>query len=341
MTEPHGESRAHQKRTLPAVFDIGLPTPNGDVDVHGVLRQLGLQVFERGWLSSNSIVCAVPDQATTVIDTGYGSHGDLTVALIRRALGTRPLNRIVNTHLHSDHCGGNAALKAAYPNVKTCIPQTMVHAVRQWDASQLTYARTQQRCDRFDPDEGLQPGDGLELGAYTWQVHSAPGHDPDALMLFEPVSRVLISGDALWERRLAVVFPELEAAQGFDSNAQLLDHIESLKPLLVIPGHGRPFTNVAAALAASRKRLKHFMQHPAEHAHHARRALLMFHMLEHQSRLERAVVEWFCSAPILSHQQSMTATMANECIESLLATGVLARHGTELHINDGPRASGI
>ena len=34
----------------------------------------------------------------------------------------RPLDLLLNTHLHSDHCGGNAALQARHPGVRTLIP---------------------------------------------------------------------------------------------------------------------------------------------------------------------------------------------------------------------------
>ncbi|HEY9024504.1 MAG TPA: MBL fold metallo-hydrolase, partial [Burkholderiaceae bacterium] len=73
---------------------------------------LGLTVLERGWLSANQAVfAACGDAPTTVVDTGFCAHADQTLALVDHALGGAPLGRIVNTHLHSDHCGGNAALQ--------------------------------------------------------------------------------------------------------------------------------------------------------------------------------------------------------------------------------------
>ena len=69
----------------------------------------GLQVFERGWLSANNILLTDSESAT-LVDSGYVSHQDQTIALIAHALNGRQLDRLVNTHLHSDHCGGNAIL---------------------------------------------------------------------------------------------------------------------------------------------------------------------------------------------------------------------------------------
>ena len=48
---------------------------------------------------------------TAVVDTGYCIHAEQTLALVEAALQGAPLQRIVNTHLHSDHCGGNALLR--------------------------------------------------------------------------------------------------------------------------------------------------------------------------------------------------------------------------------------
>ena len=69
-----------------------------------------MQVLQRGWLSSNNILFTGGDQ-TALVDSGYLTHAAQTVALVRHGLQGRPLDRLINTHLHSDHCGGNAALQ--------------------------------------------------------------------------------------------------------------------------------------------------------------------------------------------------------------------------------------
>jgi glyoxylase-like metal-dependent hydrolase (beta-lactamase superfamily II) len=289
-----------------------------------LFERLGLQVFERGWLSSNNVLFAgTPAAPATVVDTGYSAHAGQTVALIECGLGATPLQRIVNTHLHSDHCGGNAALQGRW-RVETWVPQACYAAVTAWDEEQLTFGATDQRCDKFVADGALSAGDTLQLGMARWDVHAAPGHDPTALMLFEPVSRVLISGDALWERRLAIVFPELVGEPGFGPCLNTLHAIETLDPAVVIPGHGRPFCDVAAALKASRERLHAFSRDPERHRRHAIRALVMFHVLEAGECEERALVEWLARTPIHGGLDNSTAA---ELVDSLLQDGALRSAG--------------
>ena len=222
---------------------------SGDVDA--ALRSLGLSVLERGWLSANQAVFraagAVP---ASVVDTGFCAHVGQTMALIDHALGGERLGRIINTHLHSDHCGGNAVLQAR-GGVETWIPAPSMTAVERWDESALSYRLTDQPCPRFVAQHALVPGERIELGEASWQIHAAPGHDMDAVMLFEPQTRTLIAGDALWEERLAIIFPELAGEDGFGPTRATLSLIERLKPRAVLPGHGRPFADVAKALAAS------------------------------------------------------------------------------------------
>ena len=66
----------------------------------------GMHVLERGWLSSNNIVF-IDSERTAIVDTGYKSHEEQTLTLVQTLLAGRPLEVIYNTHLHSDHCGGN------------------------------------------------------------------------------------------------------------------------------------------------------------------------------------------------------------------------------------------
>jgi glyoxylase-like metal-dependent hydrolase (beta-lactamase superfamily II) len=252
----------------------------------------------------------------------------MTLTLIDEALDQAPLQRIINTHLHSDHCGGNRALQGRYP-LETYVPAPSLAVVQAWDEDKLSYRPTGQWCERFDVDGALAPGDTVALGPARWQVHAAPGHDPDAMLLFEPQTRTLISGDALWEDRLAIIFPELFGEDGFGPTRRTLDLIESLSPRCVIPGHGGVFDDVETALAASRKRLAGFEKDPPRHAQHAARALVMFHMMENQRRVRSELETWLVQTPIfglsarVSHTQLTPARWANELIGRLVDDGLL------------------
>ena len=226
-------------------------------------------MFERGWLSSNNIlICG--QHRCALVDSGYSSRAEQTLSLVRAALQGRPLDLLLNTHLHSDHCGGNAALRQAYPALQTLIPPGLAQHVSTWNADALTYTPTGQTCPPFRFDTLLVPGSDIQLGDSIWQVHAAPGHDTHSVVLFEPAARVLISADALWERGFGVVFPELEGLDAFDEVAQTIDLIESLAPRIVIPGHGAVFTNVRD-LHRQRPRAPARLCSRSDQAHPARR----------------------------------------------------------------------
>lgn len=251
----------------------------------------GVQVFERGWLSSNNILF-LGDESCALVDSGYSTHSAQTIELVQSTLGIRPLDFLLNTHLHSDHCGGNAALQHVYPELETLIPPGQAALVSMWDAEALTYLPTGQLCPRFKHDGCLLPGAEILLADVMWQIHAAPGHDPHSVVLFEPFSRTLISADALWEKGFGVVFPELEGERAFSEVGATLDLIEQLVPHWVIPGHGPVFGYQAEVLARSRARLDAFVKNPARHAHHAAKVLLKFKLLEQQQLLYADFLNW-------------------------------------------------
>lgn len=246
------------------------------------LALAGVTVLERGWLSSNNTLIQ-GDGPATLVDSGYASHAEQTVALVDTALQGRPLQQLFNTHLHSDHCGGNAALQEAHPSLETWIPPGQADAVRRWDAVALTYEPTGQSCPRFRYERLLTPGTSVQMGSLLWEIHAAKGHDPHSVVLFQPTLRVLISADALWENGFGIVFPELEGVSAFDEVADTLDLIERLQPATVIPGHGAVFDDLEGALARARSRLEQFVTRPEKHQRHAHKVLIKFKLLEWQS----------------------------------------------------------
>jgi glyoxylase-like metal-dependent hydrolase (beta-lactamase superfamily II) len=256
-----------------------------------------VQVFERGWLSSNNILLTSRLDAT-LVDTGYVTHAAQTLSLVRHALQGRPLDRIVNTHLHSDHCGGNAALRAAY-GCRIAIPAAECAKVDAWDENALSFHATAQQCPRFTHDDALEPGQCLRMGDLDWRALAAPGHDPHALLLWCEEEGILISGDALWQNGFGVVFPELAGEPGFHDVRATLDLIATLDARVVIPGHGAPFGDVAAALDRAYSRLDYLAVDPVRNAENAARVLLKFLLLERR-RLPLADVESLCaSVPLL------------------------------------------
>ncbi|HEY8359145.1 MAG TPA: MBL fold metallo-hydrolase [Ramlibacter sp.] len=293
----------------------------------------GMHVFERGWLSSNNVVLVGPEHVG-MVDTGYARHAEQTVAMVRRLLGDRQLDTVANTHLHSDHCGGNAALQDAYPGVKVVVPPGLSEAVRRWDDVALTYEPTGQVCPRFRLDGLLIPGTPLRLGADDWEIHAAPGHDPHSVVLFEPTTRTLISADALWENGFGVVFQELEGIRAFDEVADTLDLIESLGPSVVVPGHGSVFTDVEPALERARSRLAAYRKDPVRHAGHAAKVLLKFKLLEQQQLPVGVLQGWAEVTPYFGivHQRWFPAEPFQAWISQLL--GELVRSGAA-QLQDG------
>jgi glyoxylase-like metal-dependent hydrolase (beta-lactamase superfamily II) len=260
----------------------------------------GIEVFERGWLSANNIFHYGQDDVS-LVDSGYCAHQKMTLDLVNGAIkkhGLSTLNKLVNTHLHSDHCGGNAALAEAF-HCEVYIPAAEEVAVKNWDSTLLSYDNLGQECPQFSYHHVLVPGEEIQLGRYLWKILAAPGHDPHSIMLYQVDHRILISADALWEEGFGVIFPELWGEAGFEEVAQTLDLIETLPIDLVIPGHGAPFADVSKSLATARSRLDYLASDPDRNARHGAKVLLKYRLLEWRSREMQQVNDWIANTPAL------------------------------------------
>ncbi|BDT56796.1 hypothetical protein MasN3_02900 [Massilia varians] len=283
-----------------------------------------IHVFERGWLSSNNILFTGAED-TALVDSGYVTHAAQTLALVRQVLGSRPLERLLNTHLHSDHCGGNALLAQAY-GCRIAIPALDAAKVAAWDEEALSYRATGQQCARFHFDVTLAPGDILMLGDLRWQVLAAPGHDPHALLFFCASEGILISGDALWENGFGVVFPELAGEPGFDEVGATLELIASLDARVVIPGHGALFGDVPGALARARTRLDYLSADPVRNAQNAVKVLLKFLLLERRALALEALPGLLASIPLVERVRTGVLAMDEDALAQW-ACAALVRAG--------------
>ncbi len=296
-----------------------------------------MRIFERGWLSANNILFIGRDE-TALVDSGYVTHAPQTLALVRHALGERKLDLLVNTHLHSDHCGGNAALQAHYC-CATAIPHAEAGAVRAWDEDALSYKATGQQCARFGFERTIAPGDELILGDLRWQALAAPGHDPRSLIFYCADEGILISADALWENGFGVIFPELDGESGFAEARATLALIGGLEVRLVIPGHGAPFGDAGAALARANARLDYLEADPKRNAENAVKVLLKFLLLERQRIAMADVAAMFATIPVLEGARTRflhrpAGELAEWTATALVKAGA-ARYDGDVLVNAG------
>lgn len=299
----------------------------------------GMRVFERGWLSSNCVLFEDSGGAT-LVDSGYVSHAEQTYQMVMHAVerhGTPTLRRIINTHLHSDHCGGNALISRR-TKCEVVVPEGNGYGVRHWDQRFLSFEATGQRCDRFKMTDTLSPGDTLILGGLEWEVLAAPGHDVDSVMLHNKEEGILISGDALWEDGCGAMFPTANPrtlAEDFDAAFQTLELCEAIDVNVVVPGHGRPFSDVDGAIDRARSRLHRLASDPTKNARHVAKVLLKYRLLDDRRISIANVRAMFRSVPTIRHANrdiGWSPTMfADRTMEDLERVGVARIEGDWLH----------
>ena len=119
--------------------------------------------------------------------------------------------------------------------------------------------------------------------------------------------------------------------------AQTLDVIAALEPLVVIPGHGAPFTDVPAAIARARQRLAGFVADPARHLQHAAKVLLKFKLLELQSVSLQDLLVWAEATPYVAklvasqYADHSLAEAVDLLVQDLVRAGAATLQGTQLH----------
>lgn len=285
-------------------------------------------------MSSNNVLLRGRDGAA-LIDSGYGAHAAQTLALVEHALAGAKLARLVNTHCHSDHMGGNWALQQAHA-CRTTIPAGEAPLVDAWDEQALVLAFADQRAERFVYDDTLAPGDTLRLGDIDWHALPAPGHDPYALMFYAPEERILVSGDALWEDGFGVIFPALfGSTKAFAETRATLESIARLDVATVIPGHGRVFADAACALDRAFRRLASYEQDLGRLARHCAKVMLVFALLEKRRFAVAALPRYCADVPILNelnsrHLHMTSPAFAEWLVTELVRAGAVRREGGDI-----------
>lgn len=294
-----------------------------------------IHVIERGWLSANNTLVFDGD-AATLIDAGYVSHAGQTLALVEHALAGRRLERLLNTHCHSDHMGGNASIARRH-GCPIALPSGEASLIDRWDSKELLLDYADQSAERFRYDATFDDGDTLTLGGCEWQVIGTPGHDPNAVAFFEPESRILVSGDALWQNGFGVVFGAIMGRAGaFDEAHEALARIDALGARVVIPGHGAVFDDVGPALDRAVSRLEYYERDLERLARHCVKALFMYSLLDRQRMPIAGLTGYLDRVPVhidLRRDFALApdaAGLAEWLLGDLERAGAIARDGEDI-----------
>jgi len=293
------------------------------------LLPAAIQVLERGWLSANNVLLFDGTEAT-LVDSGYVTHAAQTVALVREALAGRRLADLINTHSHSDHIGGNAALQRAF-GCRIHVPEGIAQTVETWDEEALLLTTAAQQGERFAADQAVAAGDRLVMGGLEWLALPAPGHDMDALVFHSPDARGLISGDALWREGFGILFAEvIGSGGGLEAAQTTLEAIARLSLDWVIPGHGAPFVEVDEALAAAFARLRYFEEDGARMARNAIRACFTFVLLEQRCVTLYSLPDYLAEVPLYREANRRFLGLAPDAlagwlVDELVRAGVAHR----------------
>ncbi len=218
------------------------------------------------------------DPPVTVIDPGTlqeGSIGMLEAALASSGLAFGDVEQIVVTHAHPDHFGAAAAVAARSGAPIVCGLPERAALLGPGDSqprrellarlgvpeatARVLVAAADATLERLvgwaDPSvvTGVRDGDLLAAGGRRLECVVSSGHADGHLSLWDPTARVLFSGDHLLGRIIPV--PSLELVDGADRRHSLVEYLAGLSrfvafdPTVILPGHGRAFTDMAVLSA--------------------------------------------------------------------------------------------
>lgn len=218
-----------------------------------------------------------------LVDTGFNRDDsrDAWKAIGKGSLAGIRITRVIGTHMHPDHIGlaGWMCRHHDTPLLMTrgewLTAQMLIADARDeipaevtafrigagWSEAQIAHAaeRGWAGFRRIVTPLSLSytrimDGDVLDIGGRDWRVIVGSGHSPEHACLLDAADGVFVAGDQVLPRispnvSLGVTEPDSDPlGEWFDSIAKLKREVPA--DVLVLPGHGYPFTGLHTRLDA-------------------------------------------------------------------------------------------
>ena len=163
---------------------------------------------------------------------------------------------------------------------------------------------------------------GAEL---AWRAIAAPGHDLRALVFYAPDQGILISGDALWADGFGILFGALLGTdEALAATRTTLEMLQRLEVEWVIPGHGPPFRDYAAALEQAWGRWRALAEDPTRIARNAVRACVAFSLFEQRTLTRTALEQMLAEIPLFAIANERFLRLSPQALADWVATQLVA-----------------
>ncbi|HET9358419.1 MAG TPA: MBL fold metallo-hydrolase [Vicinamibacterales bacterium] len=232
------------------------PDPRSPTPDPGTVHALHVQ--GNVWMLTDGSVNAavqIGDDGVLVVDTMRDASAEKMIAAIRTLAGDRPIRWIVNTHMDSDHTGGNAKVSEAGESIIAGNFTGQVSRSAGEFAQILAHENVDARMVKAQPalPQAAMPTDTFFAdrfdmffnGEAIQVLHQKNAHSDGDVLVFFRKSDVLVAGDTF----VTTTFPRIDRREG----GSLDGILASLNQILditvpkdkqeggtyVIPGHGR------------------------------------------------------------------------------------------------------
>ncbi len=217
-----------------------------------------------------------------LVDTGMNTAAarDAWNAIFKGPKADVRITKMIGTHFHPDHiglagwmCDHHAAplimtraewltARMLAADARDSVPHEMLAFWRGagWDAVQIDHATAKgwagfrKIITPFPLSyTRIEDGDTLTIGTRDWRVVTGSGHSPEHACLYDEAGGILIAGDQVLPRispnvSLGITEPNADPLGEWFASIAKLRTLPA--DLLVLPGHGDPFTGLHTRLDA-------------------------------------------------------------------------------------------
>ena len=217
----------------------------------------------RGFMNNPAFIVA--DKGVIIVDPGSTEEVGRMVLNKIKAITSKPVTHVFNTHIHGDHWLGNDAIKQLFPDITVIADPRMIKKAKAGDAQSwivlldnLTEGASR-GTEIMYPNKAVVNGDKFKIHNFNFKIYTAgKGHSDSDIMIEFVEDSVLFTGDNVTYERVV----RLDDG-GFRDNIMACDKAIGLNLKHYVPGHGPTGTidivkQQRNYLATLYKKVKHY-----------------------------------------------------------------------------------